>query len=143
MLENYPWSITRSNLKKWNNDRTVTEWALQRLVLNEKVLYYRPEVYNIPEVTLLRSLIGHRGEIVVLESGLIKECLNINLNLHELNSNIRYESLASLKDISQFTTIIADVSLFTKSDRNLLEQVHPSTKIFIFAKNSFDLKSFG
>lgn len=72
---------------------------------------------------------------MILESGLIKDCLNTNLNLHGLNSNIMYESLPSLKDVSRFSTIIADVSLFTKS-KALLEQAHPYAKIFIVAKNS-------
>ena len=81
-------------MRRWNDDREITEWALQRLTLNEKILYYRPEVYNIAEVTMLRKLIGPTGEIVIVESGLIKECLSATLNIYGTNSNIRYDSLA-------------------------------------------------
>lgn len=100
-------------------DRDVTEWALQRLNSNEKMLYYRPGIHNIAEVALLRSLIGPKGEIVILDDTQLKNCLGNTLDIYGSNSNIRYDSIASIKTLTNFTVVIADISLFTISKEKL------------------------
>lgn len=39
---NYKWSVSRENIKVWNKEREVTEWALNHVKSGDKVLYYRP-----------------------------------------------------------------------------------------------------
>lgn len=89
-LYNYKWSVSRENIGRWNRDREATEWAFQHVKEGDKVLYYRPEVYNLAEATILSKLVGPKGRLTILKGEKSQECLSAILKLHSLKDNIYY-----------------------------------------------------
>lgn len=66
--ENYKWSGARENIRVWNKQREVTEWAYHNIQPNENVLYYRPGVYSLPELMILNKLVGPDGHLYIISS---------------------------------------------------------------------------
>ena len=68
----------------------MTEWAFQHVKAGDKVLYYRPNVYNLAETTILSKLIGPTGRLIVIDSLKSKDCMPLILSFHSLYDNVGY-----------------------------------------------------
>lgn len=87
---NHKWSVARENIKVWNRNREVTEWALQHVNAGDRVLYYRPKVFNLAETTILSKLVGPLGKLDIIDSMQSRECMPNILKFHSLPDNIEY-----------------------------------------------------